>query len=150
MCVWKLNMPFHFTRSVAFNKIDPSLLEVVLTLTFIILHFPGFPPINVATSQTLFLGPSPLLGPSMLKYSGLLLDPLLFTLAPHTCPNKCHPLLTSTYHWYAGDTHLYISSIHHFSKLNITSNCILYICILQFRYAQSLTNYLFFSTLLIF
>lgn len=89
----------------------PSL-KFFRTLAWIKLHFPGFPPINVAIFQSLLLGPSLIPGPSRLEYRELFWT-LCFPVL-HTCPKKCHPLLTLITTWYADDFPLCISSIHHF------------------------------------
>ena len=82
---------FYYTRSGAFNTNDPSFLEVLSYLS-LKLHFPGFPPINVAISQSLLLGLSLIPDPSMLEYPELFWT-LCFSVL-HICPKKCHPLLT--------------------------------------------------------
>lgn len=115
-CV-KLNMHFHFIRSINSFQHNWPFLPWSSFLPWLPLSciFLGFPPIYVATSQSLLLGPSLQHGPSVLDIQDSS-QALCFSIL-HTLPRKCLlSILLTNHHQYADDSHICISSIHHFSN----------------------------------
>lgn len=127
-CV-KLNMHFHFIRSINSFQHNWPFLPWSSFLPWLPLSciFLGFPPIYVATSQSLLLGPSLQHGPSVLDIQDSS-QALCFSIL-HTLPRKCfiHSFdKPPSICWWL--PHLYLQHPPFF-KLKTVSNCILCICI---------------------